>query len=144
MTLDIDEALSWAAGRTPAVLITTKADGSPQSSDVAFAVIDGQIIISITDDRAKTANIRRDPRVVVHITAPAEWSYVAFSGEAELTPVAADPGDAVADELVRYYEHVTGGSHPVWDEYRAAMVAEKRLIARLRPSRAVGHMRPPS
>ena len=62
MTLDIDEALQWATRRTPAVLITIKADGSPQSSDVAFAVIDGQIVISITDDRAKTANIGCDPR----------------------------------------------------------------------------------
>lgn len=142
MTLDIDEALAWAAGRTPAVLITIKADGSPQSSDVAFAVIDGEIVISITDDRAKTTNIRRDPRVVVHITAPADWSYVAFSGEATLSPVTTDPGDATADLLVEYYEHVTGGQHPDWDEYRAAMIAEKRLIARLRPTRAVGHVRP--
>ncbi|MEL6982018.1 MAG: PPOX class F420-dependent oxidoreductase, partial [Actinomycetota bacterium] len=130
MTLDIDEALAWAAGRTPAVLITIKADGSPQSSDVAFAVIDGEIVISITDDRAKTTNIRRDPRVVVHITAPADWSYVAFSGEATLSAVTTDPGDATADLLVEYYEHVTGGPHPDWDEYRAAMIAEKRLIAR--------------
>ncbi len=142
MTLDIDEALQWANGRTPAVLITTKADGSPQSSDVAIAVIDGSIVMSVTDGRAKTANIRRDPRVVVHITAPSEWSYVAFSGEATLSAVTTEPGDAAADELVEYYEHVTGGPHPDWDEYRAAMVAEKRLVARLRPSRAVGHVRP--
>lgn len=142
MTLDIDEALLWATGRTPAVLITTKADGSPQSSDVAFAVIDGEIVISITADRAKTANIRRDPRVALHITAPTEWSYVAFSGEATLSPVTTHPGDATADELVDYYEHVAGGPHPDWTEYRAAMIAEKRLTARLRPKRAVGHLRP--
>lgn len=140
MTLDIDDALQWAAGRTPAVLITIKGDGSPQSSDVAFAVIDGEIVISITDDRAKTANVRRDPRVVLHVTAPTEWSYVAFSGIAVLSPVAVDPHDATADDLVEYYEHVAGGPHPDWAEYRSAMVAEKRLIARLRPDRAVGQL----
>lgn len=142
MTLDINEALQWATGRTPAVLITTRKDGSPQSSDVAFAVIDGEIVISITDDRAKTANIRRDPRVVIHISAPAEWSYVAFSGEAILAPVTTDPHDTTADDLVRHYEHVAGGPHPDWAEYRSAMIAEKRLTARLRPNRAVGHLRP--
>ena len=141
MTLDIDEALKWATGRTPAVLITTRGDGSPQSSDVAFAVIDGEIVISITDDRAKTVNMRRDPRVVLHITAPAEWSYVAFSGEAILSPVTTAPDDATSDDLVDYYEHVTGGPHPDWAEYRSAMIAEKRLTARLRPNRAVGHLR---
>lgn len=143
MTLDIDTALHWATGRTPAVLITTKTDGSPQSSDVAFAVINGEIVVSITDDRAKTANIRRDPRVVVHVTAPSDWSYVAFSGEAVLSPVTNDPDDATANELVEYYENVTGGPHPDWDDYRAAMIAEKRLTARLRPSRAVGQLPQP-
>lgn len=141
MTLPIDDALHWATGRTPAVLITIRADGSPQSSDVAFTVLDGEIVISITDGRAKTANMRRDPRVVLHVTAPADWSYVALSGSIELSPVAADPHDPTVDALVAYYESVTGGPHPDWDEYRAAMVAERRLIARLRPNRAVGQMR---
>ncbi|MEM8925478.1 MAG: PPOX class F420-dependent oxidoreductase [Actinomycetota bacterium] len=142
MSLDVDAALQWADGRTPAVLITIKRDGSPQSSDVAYAVIDGEIVVSITDDRAKTANIRRDPRVVLHVTAPGDWSYVAFSGEATLTPVAAEPGDATVDALVDYFEIVSGSPHPDWDEYRAAMVSEKRLLMRLRPTRAVGQMRP--
>jgi PPOX class probable F420-dependent enzyme len=142
MSLDIDQAMQWADGRTPAVLITIKGDGSPQSSDVAFTVIDGEIVISITDDRAKTANMRRDPRIVLHITAPNDWSYVAFSGEVALSTIATDPGDATADQLVEYYEAVSGGPHPDWAEYRQAMVDEKRLVARLRPTRAVGQMRP--
>ena len=143
MTLDIDDALRWASGRTPAVLITTRRDGSPQSSDVAFAVIDGEIVISVTGDRVKTANMRRDPRIIVHVTAPSEWSYVAFSGEAVLSPITVEPDDPTADQLVRYYEAVTGGRHPDWDEYRSAMVAEQRLTVRLRPARAVGQIRQP-
>lgn len=140
MALDIDDALDWADGRTPAVLITIRGDGSPQSSDVAFALIDGEIVVSVTEDRAKTANIRRDPRVVLHVSAPSEWAYIAFSGTAELSPVAADPGDATVDRLVAYYEKVSGGPHPDWDEYRAAMVADRRLVVTLRPSRAVGQI----
>jgi len=141
MTLDLNEALAWAAGRSPAVLITTRGDGSPQSSDVAFTIQNGQFVISLTNKRAKTSNIRRDPRVVLHLTAPGEWSYVAFSGSATLTPVATDPNDAVVEQLVAYYEQVTGSGHPDWDEYRAAMVAEGRLLLHLRPDRAVGQIR---
>lgn len=141
MSLPLDDALRWAGGRTPAVLVTIRADGSPQSSDVAFAVLDDEFVISLTADRAKTANMRRDPRVVLHVTAPSEWSYVSFSGEVTLSAVAADPADAIVDALVEYYEAVTGGPHPDWDDYRSAMVADRRLVARLRPTRAVGQIR---
>lgn len=140
MALDVDAALAWVTGRSPAVLITLKKDGSPQSSDVAFTVADGALVISLTDGRAKTHNMRRDPRILVHVTAPGDWSYVSFSGEAELGPVTTDPHDAAADDLVAYYEAVAGQPHPDWDEYRAAMVAEKRLVLRLRPTRAVGQI----
>ena len=140
MALEIDQALEWAAGRTPAVLVTIKSDGSPQTSDVAFAVIDDEIVISVTGDRAKTTNMRRDARVVLHVTAPSEWSYVAFSGEVALSPVTTDPNDATADELVAYFEAVSGSPHPDWDEYRSAMVAERRIVAHLRPTRAVGQI----
>lgn len=138
MALDLDAALRWATGRTPGVLVTIRGDGSPQSSDVAFGVIDGEIVISVTDGRAKTANIRRDPRVLLHVSAPSEWSYVSFSGRAELSPVAADPGDATVDRLVESYEAATGAPHPNWEEYRAAMVADRRLVITLRPTGAVG------
>ncbi len=140
MALDIQQALAWADGRTPAVLITIRSDGSPQSSDVAYAVMDDTLVVSLTADRAKTVNMRRDPRIILHVTAPGDWSYVAFSGEADLSPVTTDPADATADALVAYFEQVTGGAHPDWDEYRAAMVAEGRLLLRLRPTRAVGQI----
>jgi len=137
-SLDVADALAWATGKTPAVLITIKRDGSPQSSDVAFAVIDGAFVVSLTDGRAKTANMRRDPRVVLHVTVPDAWSYVAFSGEADLSAVASSPDDAVCDRLVEYYETVAGGPHPDWAEYRQAMVDEGRMLMTLRPTRAVG------
>ena len=140
MSLDIDDAVQWADEHTPAVLITIKRDGSMQSSDVAFAVVDGEFVVSLTADRAKTANVRRDPRVVLHVTAPDEWAYVSFSGEATLSEVAAAADDAVADRLVDYYRLVTGGEHPDWGEYRRAMVADGRLLLTLRPSRAVGQL----
>lgn len=140
MALVIPEALQWAARRRHAVVITMKKDGSPQSSDVVFRVVDGELEASLTTDRAKTANIRRDPRIVMHVTHPDSWSYVSFSGEARLSEVATDPYDRVVEGLVAYYEAVVGQPHDNWDEYRAAMVAERRLLLRLRPQRAVGQL----
>lgn len=139
--MDLSTAVAWADERSNAVLITIRADGRPQSSDISYSVVDGTFEISVTADRAKTANMRRDPRVVLHITEPGAWSYLAFDGTVELTPAAADPGDATVDALVAYYEKVAGKAHPDWDEYRAAMVAQKRLIVRFKPASVVGQIR---
>lgn len=138
--MDIDAALEWAAQRRTAVLITIRADGRPQSSDVVYLVEDGTVVVSLTADRAKTANLRRDPRCVVHVTDPSAWSYVSFDGTVELTPVTTEPGDATSDALVGYYERVAGQAHPDWDEYRAAMIAERRQLARFTPRSAVGQI----
>jgi PPOX class probable F420-dependent enzyme len=91
----------------------------------------------VTDDRAKTANARRDPRVSLHVTAPDFWPYVVVEGEAELSAVAAEPHDDTVEELVAHYRLVSG-EHPDWDDFRRAMVADRRLVLRLRPTRAYG------
>ena len=139
--MDLSRAVEWAAARTLGVLITLRADGRPQSSDVVYDWDGTSFAVSVTDDRAKTVNMRRDPRVVLHVTDPDAWSYVAFDGTADLMPVTAEPGDATSDALVTYYERVQGAPHPDWDEYRRAMVEQRRLVARITPTNAVGQLR---
>ncbi len=141
MTLTVEQAMAWASDRKHAVLITLRKDGRAQSSDISYTVDDGAFVISLTTTRAKTANMRRDNRVLVHVTEPGSWSYVSFDAVAELGDVATDPGDAAADGLVDYYRRVAGDDHPNWDEYRAAMVSEQRQLVRVRPSSAVGQIR---
>ena len=85
-------------------------------------------------------SMRRDPRVVLHITDPGSWSYASIDAQAELSVVASAPDDAVVDDLVRVYRAVTGDEHPDWDEFRAAMVAEGRLVARIHPRSATGQI----
>ncbi len=138
--MDVDTALEFAGLYKTAVLITIRGDGRPQSSDVSYDVKDGVIRISMTDDRAKTKNIRRDPRVVLHVSRPDRWSYVAIDGAIDLTDVATEPGDPTCRELADQYESVAGRPHPDWDEYFEAMVSEKRLLAKLAPSSAVGQV----
>ncbi|TXS51993.1 PPOX class F420-dependent oxidoreductase [Streptomyces sp. uw30] len=121
------------------VLVTLKRDGRPQLSNVSHAYYPDERIIrvSITDDRAKTRNLRRDPRASYHVTTPDRWAYAVAEGTADLSPVARDPYDATVEELVRLYRDVQG-EHPDWDDYRAAMVRDGRLVLRLRVERAYG------
>lgn len=138
--MELARALDWAATRRTGVLITLRKDGRAQSSDVAYTVRDGAFIVSLTDDRAKTRNMRRDNRVVLHITDPPSWSYLSFDATAELSAVTARPGDPASDALVDYFRAVTGTEHPDWDEYRTAMVEEKRLICTIGPTGVVGQI----
>lgn len=137
--MDITTALKWANDRRNGVLITLRKDGRAQSSDIAYAVDGDTFVISLTNSRAKTANMRRDPRVVLHITEPGSWSYLSFDGVIDLLPPTTSVDDTTNDALVAYYEALSG-PHPDWDEYRQAMVDEGRLIARLTPTSVVGQV----
>ncbi|MFE1311157.1 PPOX class F420-dependent oxidoreductase [Streptomyces sp. NPDC058755] len=121
------------------VLVTLKSDGRPQLSNVSHAYYpDERVIrISITDDRAKTRNLRRDPRASYHVTSQDRWAYTVAEGTADLSPVAEDPYDETVEELIRLYRDVLG-EHPDWDDYRAAMVRDRRLVLRLPVERAYG------
>lgn len=138
--MDLSTAFAWAAERSNAVLITIRSDGRPQSSDISYFVEDGIFTISVTADRAKTVNMLRDPRIVLHITDPGSWSYLSFDGTVTLMEPSAEPADATTNALIDYYEKVAGQPHPDWDEYRAAMVSERRLLVRFKPAAVVGQI----
>lgn len=136
--MELRTAIDYLRPLRNGVLATLKRDGVPQQSIVTYTVgEDDALRISLTDDRAKTRNMRRDPRVSLLVYAKDSYSYVVVEGDAELMAPAADPHDATVDALVSYYRALRG-EHPDWDDYRAAMVADRRLILTLRPTRAYG------
>ena len=139
MTAPDPRLLAFVAGNHRGVLVTLRRDGRPQLSNVAYAYDTeaGVVRVSVTDSRAKTANLRRDPRVALHVTSPDFWTWAVVEGTAELTPVAEDPHDATVDELVTYYRAVNG-DHPDWEDYRTAMVRDRRLVVRFTPAHAYG------
>ena len=138
--MELSDAVSWAAERRLGVLITIRADGRPQSSDIVYYVDDGTFSISVTADRAKTANLRRDARAVLHVSDEKAWSYVSLDGTVELMPATTSVDDSTSDALVDYYERVAGSPHPDWDEYRRAMIDERRLMAHFTPTTAAGFL----
>jgi PPOX class probable F420-dependent enzyme len=136
--MELAQALGRAAEHRLGVLVTIKRDGRPQLSNISHKVgDDGVIRISITATRAKTANLRRDPRASLYVGRPDGWAYAVLEGTVELSAVATAPDDAAVEELVELYRSISG-EHPDWGEYRAAMVKDQRLVARFRPERAYG------
>jgi len=123
------------------VLVTLKSDGRPQLSNVShhYDPSDRLLRVSITESRAKTRNLRRDPRASYHVTSANFYQWVVAEGTASLSAVAARPDDAAVEELIDLYRAISG-EHPDWDEYRRAMVADARLVARVRIERFYGQV----
>jgi PPOX class probable F420-dependent enzyme len=134
-----DALLDLIAGQNLGVLATLKSDGRPQLSNVKYAFDRSKALIriSITADRAKTKNLQRDPRASFHVTTADGWSYAVAEAIAELSPVAAHTHDDTVAELIDVFREVQG-EHSDWDEYRRAMVTDRRLVLRLPISRVYG------
>ena len=134
--MDLSQAIEFARSHRRCVLVTIRGNGRPQLSNVAHNVSDdGLIRISITADRAKYKNLRREPWAAMHITREDFFAYAVVEGDVELAAVAERPDDATVDELVEYYRSVAG-EHPDWDDYRAAMERERRVVIRIELERA--------
>lgn len=127
------------AGARLGVLATIKSDGSPQLSPVTpfYDREAGLIYVSITDPRAKTRNLRRDPRAALEVTSADGWSWTTAEGPVELVGPGTDPDGPEVAALVEYYRHAAG-EHPDWDEYRAAMVADRRVLMIMQVAKVYG------
>ncbi|MDR7277527.1 PPOX class F420-dependent oxidoreductase [Catenuloplanes atrovinosus] len=122
-----DELIGFLRPRHHAILMTTRADGRPQASPVACGVdTEGRIVISTYPERAKSANVRRNPAVSVCVLSDEfNGAWVQVDGTAEVLdlPEALEP-------LVEYFRCISG-EHPDWDEYRAAMVTQGKSLIRV-------------
>jgi PPOX class probable F420-dependent enzyme len=114
------------------VLATIRSDGRPQLSPVTpyYDREAGLIYVSMTEGRAKTANLRRDPRAAFEVTSPDGWSWATADGTVTLTGPGTDPQGPEVQALVDYYR-AAAGEHPDWDEYRAVMVSDRRVLMAL-------------
>jgi len=130
--MDLGLAVEFLHAHHRAVLATPRSDGRPQLSPVLCAVDDkGRVLISTRETAVKTRNLRRDPRAslcVINDGFFGEW--VQVEGEAEIIHLP----DAM-ELLVDYYRRIAG-EHSDWDDYRAAMERERRVILRIGLTRA--------
>lgn len=130
--MDIDAALDFVRTQHHAVLGTLKSDGTPQLSPVAVGVDGaGRVVISTRQTAYKVRNVRRDPRVWLCAFPDRFFGrWVQIEGTADILEL-----PAAMDGLVDYYRGISG-EHPDWDDYRAAMEREKRVLLRVTVTRA--------
>lgn len=135
MGVTIEQALEFVADNSHTVLVTRRQDDSLQMSPVNSGVLDGAIVISSRLPLVKVRNLRRNPTAsVLVMTERFYGSWVQVDGTAEIIDQTR-PG--TVDMLVQVYRAI-GGEHPDWDEYRAAMMADQRVVIRIHPERAAG------
>ncbi|RNL80773.1 PPOX class F420-dependent oxidoreductase [Halostreptopolyspora alba] len=121
------------------VLATLKSDGRPQLSPVQpfYDAESGSLYVSMTEGRAKTANLRRDPRAALEVTSSDGWAWATAEGTVTLTGPGTDPHGPEVEALVGYYRRAAG-EHPDWEEYRSVMVADRRVLMTMAVERVYG------
>lgn len=134
-----DKLLAVIAGNSLGILATLKRDGRPQLSNVTYYFDPRTLTIevSVTEPRAKTRNLRRDARASILVSSADGWSYAVAEGDAVLSPPATTPDDDTVEALIALYRNVAG-EHPDWDDYRNAMVIDRRVLLRLPISHLYG------
>ncbi|GFG55372.1 PPOX class F420-dependent enzyme [Mycolicibacterium agri] len=134
-----DKLLAVINNNSLGVLATIKKDGRPQLSNISYYFDARKLTIqaSLTEPRAKTRNLRRDPRASLHVSCDDGWSYAVAEGDAILTPPAARVDDDTVEGLIALYRNIAG-EHPDWDDYRRAMVDDRRVLMTLPISHVYG------
>ena len=130
--MNLDEARQFLRENHRAVLATFRADGLPQLSPVAVGVdAEGRAVVSSRETAFKVKNLRRDPRASVCVVSD-NWygGWLQADGTASIVSL-----PEAMDLLIDYYRGLAG-EHPDWDDYRAAMERERRVMVRIELERA--------
>ena len=130
-SVDRDAMLDFVRPRHHLIVITTRADGTPQASPVTGGVdAEGRIVVASYPERAKVHNLRRNSRCsVLVLSYEFNGAWLQLDGEGEVL----DLPDAL-EPLVEYFR-VISGEHPDWDEYRSAMAEQGKVLLRITPTR---------
>lgn len=130
--MDVEEARAFLGSHHRTVMVTFRSDGRPQTSPVLCGLDEaGRVVISTRETAMKVKNLRRDARLSLCVMDDRFFGkWVQVDGTAEVVSL-----PEAMDGLVDYYRRVAG-EHPDWDEYRAAMERERRVLVRFEIERA--------
>jgi PPOX class probable F420-dependent enzyme len=130
--MDMDEALEFIKSNHHGVIATTRSDGRTAMSPIACDVDpDGKVVVSTRETAMKVKHLESDPHVAICVINDGffgEWAQVEGTAEIVHLPEA-------MEGLVDYYRRVAG-EHPDWDDYRAAMERERRVLLRITVTRS--------
>ncbi len=130
--MDVGEARQFLRDHHRAVMVTFRSDGRPQTSPVLCGLDSaGRVVVSTRETAMKVKNLRRDPRVSLCVMDDGFFGkWIQVDGSAEVVPL-----PEAMEGLVDYYRTVAG-EHPDWEDYRAAMERERRVLVRFEIERA--------
>jgi PPOX class probable F420-dependent enzyme len=130
--VELDRARDFIRKHHRAVMVTFHADGRAQTSPVTCGVDDdGYVIVSTRETAAKVRNLERDPRTTLCVFTDGFFGdWVQVEGRAEIIHL-----PEAMERLVDYYRGISG-EHPDWDDYRAAMERDRRVLVRVALTRA--------
>jgi PPOX class probable F420-dependent enzyme len=130
--MELEAALAYLSANHHSILITRAANGDPAPSPVVHGVDDqGRVVVSTREPAYKVRNLRRDPRATLcAFTDQFFGKWVVVSGTVEIIslPEAMEP-------LVSLYRQIAG-EHEDWEDYRSAMVRERRVVVAVTPTSA--------
>jgi PPOX class probable F420-dependent enzyme len=131
------EIVDLIAANRFGILATVKADGHPHLSNMMYKwdAATRTLLFSTTATRIKVRHLKANPRAALHVPGPDFFTYVVAEGDAEVSAVSTEPGDATGRELLPLYPDVNDDNREAFFEQ---MVIDQRLLIRLRVSRCYG------
>jgi PPOX class probable F420-dependent enzyme len=129
--VEISEALDFLRQHHHGVLAVTRADGKVQQSPVDATVDDnGLVVISSRETAYKVKSLRARPYgAYCGFTDRFYGQWVQVEGPVRIVPL-----PEAMEPLVQYYRSISG-EHPDWEDYRAAMVRDQRVLIAITPER---------
>jgi len=123
------DAVAWVRDNHRAVVSTLRADGRPALTPVTVGADGDNIIISTRAPSMKVKHLRRDPRIWLCLLNDAFFGdFLVVQGDVEIVEL-----PEAMEGLVDYYRNISG-EHPDWDDYRAAMQRDQRVLLRITPT----------
>jgi PPOX class probable F420-dependent enzyme len=133
-----ERLLDLIAARQQGVLAAVLRNGYPHLSNVLYLWDPARRIarISTTADRVKAQALANAPRAALHVAGDHFWSYAVANCDAELSDVAATPGDEACRELLEIHSAFYGTLEE--STFFTQMIEARRLVIRLRVKRVYG------
>jgi PPOX class probable F420-dependent enzyme len=136
---DQEQLQELIANNSHGILPAVTQAGYPHLTNVLYVwdATERRARVSTTARRVKSRTLRRDRRAALHVAGAHFWSYAVAECDAEVSNVAATPGDETCRELLEVHSAFYG---KIADEtaFFTQMIEAERLVVRLRVRRLYG------
>ena len=133
-----DKVREFATQTHRGVLTTFRRNGAAQMSIISCGPYREGIAFTVTEDRVKLKNLRRNPRCTLLVSQESWWGFVVLEGRAEILSADNTDPEEFCLALRDAYRATSGEEHPNWEEYDQAMRDDRRSVIIVVPERIYG------